>query len=89
MKIDNGQEVFKDGDIVEDYSGLSHRGKNETQDEYKARRHHEKMQTKHRGRYVHVSKLVRPDRDKDKADPENKHFTIDGDGSYVNPKKKE
>jgi hypothetical protein len=81
MKINNpGLKIVvganQDPVLIEDYTGLPHRGKLETQSAYKKRRHEEKINVKHRGKWVHVSKVIRDD-PKDKN-----HKFIDGDGTY-------
>ena len=83
MKIDNNKVLVIDeeGNVTKpepkpDYSGLGHRGENESYEDYKIRRHEEKMDAKYRGKWVHVAKIVRDD------PKDEEHKFIDGDGTY-------
>lgn len=77
------------GIVEEDYTGLPHRGKLETQSAYKIRRKKEADELKHKlsGKLSHVSKYVHPNHEANKKDPEKKHYFIDGDGEYRKPVK--
>ena len=91
----NGKNMVVEGDgsitpgyNPEEYKGMASRGKGEPYPLYLLRRKQEKVEakTKAKGTFKHVSKYVTANKAKDLANPDNKHYNIDGDGTYVAPK---